>query len=627
MLEQPFTYETIQDRDNDVQQFFMRALSHYLAVTLFIAICGVTFHLPGYMAVERESGVASLVDVMSDDSRPWATLTARLASHYLSFVAMYIPGWLAIGTIVSQLIFTRTPAYVVIPFHILLGLSITGYALLAGSFFRKAQLSGITALILSLGMAVVAQFVPRNIPSVVTLGVLFPPSAYTLFAVQVAQWEETLEGAEILTSPLGSKIDIPGYAFFAFLAVQIFAYPLLAAFVQRRLHTPSRSNVVIGDDANTALKLQKVSKVFKGGWMGRDRIVQAVNDVSLSITRGQLVTLLGVNGSGKSTLLAGVTGTQTFSSGSIAIARRSTIGFCPQSNIGWDDLTVLENVNTFAKLKTRSSSEVQRDRINELVNACGLESKKSAKPGSLSGGQRRKLQLAMAFAGGSSICCVDEASSGLDPLSRRMIWDILLAERGRRTIILTTHALDEADALSDHIAVMSKGRLIAEGSSAELKETYGGGFRISSRSGTQSSWTQRATHLQGVRTVVEDAERRGTTDIDIQCPTIEDVFLELAQQNSDWSNERNSSHGYFDEDQNDIATEKRRLNSSPGKGTTFLQQVWVLFAKRCLILRRNYMPYFCAVAVPAVVVGLGESSLIRARSLACLEDWQVLLST
>ncbi|RJE17063.1 ABC transporter, partial [Aspergillus sclerotialis] len=82
------------------------------------------------------------------------------------------------------------------------------------------------------------------------------------------------------------------------------------------------------------------------------------------------------------------------------------------------------------------------------------------------------------FTGGSSVCCVDEVSSGLDPISRRKIWDILLAERGSRTILLTTHFLDEAELLADNIAILSKGVLKAQGSSVELKHRLGSGYRV-----------------------------------------------------------------------------------------------------------------------------------------------------
>jgi len=450
MLEQPFTYETIQDREDDVQQYFMSALRHYLAVTLFIAICGIVFHLPGYIAVERESGLASLVDVMSQKRWPWTPLIARVASSYLSFALVYLPGWLAIGAVVSELIFTRTGAAIVIPFHILLGLSLAGYSLLFGSFFKKSQLSGVTALIFSLALAVVAQFAPRTRVTSIILGILFPPATYTLFAIELASSEQLLMGGQLGSAPQWSETGLPGYIFFIFLVVQIVAFPVLAALVQWWIHGTSRGAVRQLDDKAFALRLANVSKTYRSFWRSctlssTGETVRAVDDLTLDIVRGQLVTLLGVNGSGKSTLLAGITGTQAFSKGTIELAKDTTIGFCPQRNVAWSDLAVQENVKVFTKLKTTSSANHDTEDIRDLICACGLEEKLKAKPKALSGGMQRKLQLALAFTGGSKVCCIDEASSGLDPLSRRKIWEILLAERGQRTILLTTHALDEAD--------------------------------------------------------------------------------------------------------------------------------------------------------------------------------------
>lgn len=113
----------------------------------------------------------------------------------------------------------------------------------------------------------------------------------------------------------------------------------------------------------------------------------------------------------------------------------------------WDDLTVEEHVRVFNRLKS-PRKHATRDEIAQLVASVDLAPKSSARAKTLSGGQKRKLQLGMMLTGGSRVCCVDEVSSGLDPISRRKIWDILLAERGRRTIIMTTHFLDEADLLA-----------------------------------------------------------------------------------------------------------------------------------------------------------------------------------
>ena len=631
-LEQPFTYETIQDREDEVQRFYTEALGDYLAVTLFIAVCGITFHLPGYMAVERESGISSLVDVMSFNSRPWITLTSRLLSTYSAFFLIYLPGLIGVGAVVSETIFVRTPASIILPFHILLGMSLLGFSMFLASFFRRAQLSGITVLILSLVSAVILQFVPRTPTAIGVVSAIFPPATYTAFIIQIADFETFLEPARLNEAPVWTTIGLQGYVFYVLLAAQIVVYPVLAGLVQYVLHSPSRNirEFPGGSDAKAALRLNGVSKTFGNAWWHRwftrkPNTVKAVNNLDFAIMQGQLMALLGVNGSGKSTLLAGLTGTQSFTKGTIEVGRGTHIGLCPQVNVAWSDLSVQENVSTFARLKAGRTTMTRSD-VENLIAACDLSEKSRARPHTLSGGQQRKLQLALAFAGGSTICCIDEASSGLDPLSRRKIWEILLAEKGRRTIILTTHALDEADALSDHIAVMSKGHLLVEGSSAELKQNHGGGYRISLP--VHSAPPADLSHLQwsidGDNTVTrahdsaaaievaQKLESHGLHDISVRCPSMEDVFLGLVKESQDGiigdSSSKNSSttalsseRAVKDSDQDTTV----KQNGDPGKGTGFAAQVFILFRKRLMVAKRNYLPYIFALIVPLITAGLG----------------------
>lgn len=159
-------------------------------------------------------------------------------------------------------------------------------------------------------------------------------------------------------------------------------------------------------------------------------------------------------------------------------------------------MTVREHVRIFSDLKCLEA--VNHEVVNDLVKGVDLVGKLPAKAKTLSGGQKRKLQLAMMFAGGSSVCCVDEVSTGLDPISRRRIWEILLAERTRRTIIMTTHFLDEADYLADDIAIMYKGALRASGTSASLKQAYGNGYTVTLPSHADTTFKPR--HLSRERT-------------------------------------------------------------------------------------------------------------------------------
>ena len=193
----------------------------------------------------------------------------------------------------------------------------------------------------------------------------------------------------------------------------------------------------------------------------------------------------------------------------------------------WDSLTVKEHVYIFYRLKSKLERKVVRSDVDRLIEQCDLKTKSTALSDKLSGGQKRKLQLAIMFAGGSKVCCIDEVSSGVDPLSRRKIWEFLLESRGERTIILTTHFLDEADFLADHVAILSTGILKAAGSPIELKQSMGNGYRVYSivpASGREIVYE--ADNGRQVARIVAKLENQNT-EFRVSGPQLEDVFLKL----------------------------------------------------------------------------------------------------
>lgn len=235
----------------------------------------------------------------------------------------------------------------------------------------------------------------------------------------------------------------------------------------------------------------------------------------------------------------------------------------------------------------------------------------------------------MMFTGGSHVCCVDEVSSGLDPLSRRKIWDILLRERGARTIILTTHFLDEADLLADHIAILSKGKLKAEGSAAQLKHRLGGGYRVHVYHdlGGQPALevtdvTRKVLPDQTVYLVPTSAkavelinylESRGVRDYRVSGPSIEDVFLKLAEEVAEMGDIEKPPPSGLTEDEivmpdgikpSNKHEVEQTVRLLPGKRIGMPRQAWVLFRKRLTILRRNRLPYIAAFLIPVLAAGL-----------------------
>ncbi|CAG7731028.1 unnamed protein product [Allacma fusca] len=213
----------------------------------------------------------------------------------------------------------------------------------------------------------------------------------------------------------------------------------------------------------------------------------AVNNLSLNIFKGQITALLGHNGAGKTTTMSILTGIISPTRGTALIdghnirsdmeGARQNMGLCPQQNMLFDRLTVKEHLLFFAKLKGTNRGRANLE-IEGFLNQLDMRKKMNAMSKALSGGQKRKLNLAMALVGGSRVVILDEPTSGMDPESRRAMWDLLMAERGRRTILLTTHLMEEADVLGDRIAIMAEGRLKCCGSPTFLKNKYGAGYTI-----------------------------------------------------------------------------------------------------------------------------------------------------
>lgn len=225
------------------------------------------------------------------------------------------------------------------------------------------------------------------------------------------------------------------------------------------------------------------------------------------------------------------------------------------------------------------------------------------------------------FAGGSAVCCVDEVSTGLDPISRRRIWEILLAERQRRTIIMTTHFLDEADYLADNIAIMYKGSLRAEGTSATLKNRFGNGYTIKlpnhmdldiplsgpvEKEASRHQMVYRVGNAALAAELIEYLEAKDIHDYQISGPTMEELFLK-ATGDTIASAESTSSSKPEEEDKSGTAVVVN-VNDTyelvDGRPISVFKQWYILLGKRFRILRRRWIPYFVAVAFALVGAGI-----------------------
>lgn len=227
--------------------------------------------------------------------------------------------------------------------------------------------------------------------------------------------------------------------------------------------------------------IRKLKKVYSQGKK------VAVDGLTMNFYEGQITSFLGHNGAGKTTTMSILTGLFPPTEGTAFIYGkdirtdideiRKSIGMCPQHNVLFDHLTVEEHLWFFARMRGLSPKKVEKE-MEQMIKDVGLPHKRKELSNSLSGGMKRKLSVAIAFCGNSKTVILDEPTAGVDPYARRSIWELLFKVKKNRTIILSTHHMDEADVLGDRIAIISQGKLCCCGSSLFLKSLYGNGYYL-----------------------------------------------------------------------------------------------------------------------------------------------------
>lgn len=283
--------------------------------------------------------------------------------------------------------------------------------------------------------------------------------------------------------------------------------------------------------------------------------VEAVRGLSLRILRGECYGILGPNGAGKTTTLEILEGLQTPTSGTVRILGRSwekdstwlreKTGISLQETKLSEELTVLETVRLFSSFYRDSADP------GDVIAQVSLESKSKSLIGKLSGGQKQRVALACALVGKPELLFLDEPTTGLDPQSRRQVWELVQNYQAKGgTVLITTHYMDEAEKLCGSLAIVDHGKIIAEGSPAQLIKAHGGQTRIEVDfdDAPVGNWIQTglelsrleysdATHcvlhssslIESLPKVLEAAKISGNTIQAIRThqPTLEDVFVAL----------------------------------------------------------------------------------------------------
>ncbi|MBP6740327.1 MAG: ABC transporter ATP-binding protein [Leptospiraceae bacterium] len=227
---------------------------------------------------------------------------------------------------------------------------------------------------------------------------------------------------------------------------------------------------------NVVLKIENLNKTFGD--------LKAVQNINLEIYSGELFGLLGPNGAGKSTLISMIAGSLRADNGKIYFhgkevatedkKTRERVGICPQNLVYWKLLTCKEQLVFMGDLYGLGK-KTSESRSLALLEQLGLEAKKNEIASNLSGGMQRRLNILLALMHDPEILILDEPEAGLDPQSRVLVRDFIKSLARKKTVIFTTHNMDEADRICDRIAIIDKGTLIAEGETEYLKNKYGKG--------------------------------------------------------------------------------------------------------------------------------------------------------
>ena len=288
---------------------------------------------------------------------------------------------------------------------------------------------------------------------------------------------------------------------------------------------------------------------------------RAVDKLNLKIRKGEVFGFLGPNGAGKTTSISIMVGLLRPTSGQVFIngeevdkVEKGTIGICPQELVLWDFLTCKESLMLMGEMYDVPKDELEK-RVEKLLKDLFLTDKADTVVTKLSGGMKRRLNLAMAVVHQPEIVLLDEPSEGLDPQSRRVLWNYIrsLRDEEGKTVILTTHLMDEADRLSDRIAIIDHGKLLKLDTPTNLKKEIGEGDVVEMKLSHPEKNHEVATLLSAMEDVHSAVEVDGTLnvramdavgklpkvidavektgchvlDLSVRQNTLEDVFIDL----------------------------------------------------------------------------------------------------
>ncbi|XP_048270251.1 phospholipid-transporting ATPase ABCA3-like, partial [Bombus terrestris] len=384
------------------------------------------------------------------------------------------------------------------------------------------------------------------------------------------------------------------------------------------------------------IKIVNLSKSYDGK-------TYSVSNLNLNIFHGQITALLGHNGAGKTTTISILTGLFKPSSGTALVngydirtnmnAIRSSLGICPQYNVLFDELTVTEHLEFYCKLKRAdlNANEIKQE-VKSIIEKLDLTDKQKVQSSKLSGGMKRKLCVGIALIGGSKVVFLDEPTSGMDVSARRFIWDLLLKEKEHRSILISTHFMEEADILGDRIAIMAGGKLQCCGSPLFLKKRYGTGYgltvakrntkvetetinemilkhidsaKLESSVGTEVTYSLPDDKTELFEPLLSELEsNENISNYGISVTTMEEVFLKVG----DYAKNKIESMTDLNERQKQLDTNSKPVARNYGL-TLLSQQLSALVMKKIIFSARSPFLTGAQLLIPFLILNMTLLSL------------------
>lgn len=503
---------------------FYENMGVFVALLMTLSLLYPTAAIIRYIVQEKELRQKELLKMMSvtEADIGWAWFSTFCLLHLVTC---------ALTTWVSAQIYSRAQIAVLLVFWIFSFTSFIVVAMLVASLFSKTpRATFVGLLVFFFGYFItLAEDMATADPNKLFLVSLHPIAAFSYGFREIGRLEDT--GMGLTFDTIDTTVNESGYTFASVLGCLFLdsllwglvtwylnrvikptygqAMPIYFPFLPSYWCPCLRRNKVDVADINSAavcdddIPIEKVSDATRmqareGKSIEIHKLKKtfgektAVDGLSLSIYNGEITALLGHNGAGKTTTINILIGATKATDGTAVVAGkdidssmqqiRQDMGICLQHDCIFPSLTVREHLQLFCRIKgmyAKMPYAKAEEKITQSLKDVALEEKSGSLAKNLSGGMKRKMSVAMAFCGDSKVVILDEPTSGMDPYSRRFTWNVIRRYRKNRTIILTTHHMDEADVLGDTIAIMAQGRLRCCGSSLFLKKKFGVGYQLS----------------------------------------------------------------------------------------------------------------------------------------------------